>query len=111
VASSGARAELAGGLGELVAVDQHARAGLREHGRQLAPVAAPVERHEHRAELGAGEQQVERLDAVHRQQGDAVAADHPVRAQPAGEVVGAAVHLRVAEAFAATSTTATLSGQ
>jgi hypothetical protein len=75
LATLGAAGEGAGGLGELVAVDEHARAGLLDHGEQLAPVAAPVERHEHRAELGAGEQQVERLDAVHRQQGDAVAAD------------------------------------
>src|SRR5262249_48637483 len=83
---------------ELIAVEEDARRCLCEELHELADMASPVERDEDSAELCAGKEGVEGLDAVHGEHPDAISPPDLRRvAQEGGEPVCAPVHLPVRE--------------
>ena len=77
--------------------DQQRRPRVGEDRRQLRRREPPVERHEHRADLAAGEQQLEHLGRRAAEVGDARAGAHAAREQRLREPVRALVELRVRE--------------
>src|SRR5262249_51832965 len=81
-------------VGEVRADEEEARGAVAEDAGQLGRGEPDVERGEDRAELAAGEEQVEVLDAVEGEDRDAVAAADPHAAQGVGEAGGAGVELR-----------------
>ena len=65
--------------------DQHLGRAVAQHLAVLGRRKAPVERHEERAQPGAGKEQGEHLRAVEAEEGDAVAAPDAGRGQRRGE--------------------------
>ncbi len=71
--------------------EEEARLGIGDKGGDLGRGEARVEPDAHRADLGAGDEGLRHLDAVGRQDRDAVAGRNPEGAQPMAERVGALI--------------------
>src|SRR4051794_30039453 len=79
-------------------VDEQVGAGVGEQVGDLGRGQAQVHGHEHRPELGRGQHRLQEGGAVEEQPGHPVAAAYSFRAEGPGQLVGAAVELRVGDA-------------
>ena len=92
---------LVGERDELPVAHERAGLGVVEDVAQLRRGEPPVDRHRDRAEMVGGEDRLQELGAVVRQQADDVARTHATRLQPGRERTGAPGHLAVGDRLAA----------
>jgi hypothetical protein len=86
-------------------VKEHFRPGIIDQRLQFTGRHSPVHRYQHRAQLGAGKQQLEELDAVAAEDGDPVAGANAEIVHQAGRALRVRLEFGIGERRAADKVT------